>query len=188
MELYVVRHGQTDWNKNRFMQGRTDVPLNQNGIDQANEVKSKLKGITFKKCYVSPLIRAKQTAEIITNCTLIIDDRLLEREYGDLEGVHNVSSSVLEKQWDFKLNTKENNIETLKELLERVHMFNEELLDDNTDEKILIVSHGATTKALHYDLIGYNENTDFLSFKLKNCEICKYIIKDKQVISFEIIN
>lgn len=188
MELYVVRHGETDWNKNRLLQGRSDISLNKMGIQQAKDVKNKLENITFKKCYASPLIRARQTAEIITNNDLIIDDRLIERNFGKLEGKHNVSPDILDKQWDYKLDSKEYDIESLKEILGRVGEFKKNLLETNDSGNILIISHSATIKALHYNLIGYTIDTDFLDFKLRNGEISKYIIVDKKVKSFEIID
>lgn len=65
MKLYVVRHGETDWNKNFLMQGNTNTDLNETGISQAKEIREKLKDIDFDVCYSSPLSRAYNTAKII---------------------------------------------------------------------------------------------------------------------------
>ena len=87
MNIYIVRHGQTDSNKikDRFG-GRVDVLLNDTGRDEARELKSKLEGITFDRVYSSPLKRAYETATIISDNNIIVDDRIIERSNGDLEG------------------------------------------------------------------------------------------------------
>ena len=68
MYWYLVRHGETKWNKERLFQGATDVPLDDTGRQQALDAGAKLKekGISFKKIYTSPLDRAVETAELIT--------------------------------------------------------------------------------------------------------------------------
>jgi broad specificity phosphatase PhoE len=65
--IYVVRHGQTDWNLEGRFQGRIDIPLNEKGKNQAKKTKEKLEGIEFDKVFSSPLKRALETAQIITN-------------------------------------------------------------------------------------------------------------------------
>ena len=65
MELYVVRHGQTDYNVKHLFQGHADIPLNQVGIKQAEETALKFKGIKINRILVSPLQRAIQTASFI---------------------------------------------------------------------------------------------------------------------------
>ena len=65
MKLYLVRHGETDWNRARKIQGQVDIPLNEFGIHLAEETGKGLKDIPVDLCFTSPLGRAKQTAEII---------------------------------------------------------------------------------------------------------------------------
>ena len=60
-----MRHGKTDWNAKHKLQGRTDIPLNEEGIQMAEQAKEKYKDVNFDICYCSPLVRAKQTAEIV---------------------------------------------------------------------------------------------------------------------------
>ena len=87
-KIYVVRHGETDWNKNGICQGKTNISLNENGIAQAKVLKDKINVNLIDICYVSPLNRTIETAKIITNnkLDLIIDDRIVERGFGTLEG------------------------------------------------------------------------------------------------------
>ena len=89
MEIYIIRHGQTVWNKSRRLQGRTDIELNENGIRLAIESGENMKDIYFDKIYCSPLTRAKTTAELIRgerDIELIVDDRLKELCFGEYEG------------------------------------------------------------------------------------------------------
>ena len=65
MRVYLFRHGETDWNVTRRVQGMSDIPLNENGIAQAREVAQKIAGIRFDAAYASTLGRARQTAEIL---------------------------------------------------------------------------------------------------------------------------
>ena len=74
--IYVIRHGQTDLNKERRMQGRLGLPLNEIGIEQAKKLRDELGELKFDIVYSSPQERAIQTAEIIAGQTAIIDSRL----------------------------------------------------------------------------------------------------------------
>ena len=72
-----MRHGKTDWNAKHKLQGRTDIPLNEEGIQMAEQAKEKYKDVNFDICYCSPLVRQKQTAEIVLegrNIPIVYDD------------------------------------------------------------------------------------------------------------------
>ncbi len=87
--FYFLRHGQTDWNKERRLQGSHDVPLNATGITQAHDAKDCLAEIPITTICCSPLGRARQTAEIVNEilgCPLVIIDELRESSFGDREG------------------------------------------------------------------------------------------------------
>ena len=90
MELYMVRHGQTDFNKNKRLQGVIDIPLNEYGIELAEKTAEGLKDVPFDVIYSSPLSRAFQTAEIIRGdrpVEIIPTDSLLELSFGEYEGL-----------------------------------------------------------------------------------------------------
>ena len=79
--IYILRHGKTDWNVLRKLQGRTDIPLNETGRAMAAEAAERYAGVHFDVCYSSPLVRAKETAQIILkdrDVPIYIDDRLME--------------------------------------------------------------------------------------------------------------
>lgn len=85
--LYVIRHGQTDFNKERKMQGRMGLPLNEYGVNQAEELKKQLKGIHFDMVFSSPQERAVQTAEITSGQKAMIDVRLDVFDLGEADGL-----------------------------------------------------------------------------------------------------
>ena len=74
--LYVIRHGQTDLNKEKRLQGKKGLPLNEYGINQAEAVRDELKKIKFDFVFSSPQERAIQTAEIISGMEAVIDERI----------------------------------------------------------------------------------------------------------------
>ena len=173
MKLYLVRHGETEWNRLHRGQGRTDIPLNDTGIKQAEELRDKLKDFDFDVCYSSPLSRAKQTAEIIvgSKSKIIFDDRLMERSFGTLEGTDPVTWN-LEDDWDVKLNVHDKGIEPVRELLARGKAILDKIVHDNEDSaQILIVAHNGILRVIHWNIVGYTDETDLREFRLKNGEI-----------------
>lgn len=91
MDLYLVRHGETDWNRERRLQGRTDVPLNARGRAQAAAAAHALHGRSVGAVTTSPLARAAETGRIVAAVLGVAlagtDDRLVERSYGAKEGL-----------------------------------------------------------------------------------------------------
>ena len=90
--LYIMRHGRTDWNVRHKLQGRTDIPLNDEGRMMAAEAGKQYSDIHFDECYSSPLARAKETAEIFLKgrgVPVYTDDRLVEMGFGVYEGIEN---------------------------------------------------------------------------------------------------
>ncbi len=90
MKLYLIRHGQTDYNRDFRWQGKVDVPLNSHGAQQARRIRQWLAdaGVAFERVYASPLMRAVQTAKIIEpdHSIIEIDDRLSEIDLGAYDG------------------------------------------------------------------------------------------------------
>ena len=91
MMLYIVRHGETDWNREHKVQGRTDIPLNDYGRRLARETAEGMKDIPIDLCFTSPLLRAKETAQIILegrNVPLCDEERIQEISFGRYEGLY----------------------------------------------------------------------------------------------------
>ena len=89
MKIYFIRHGETIWNKENKIQGQSDIPLNEYGRELAYITADALKDIPFDIVYSSPLIRAKETADILVknrNLEIHTDHRLVEMSFGEGEG------------------------------------------------------------------------------------------------------
>ena len=89
MKIYLFRHGETDWNKARRLQGQSNIPLNPFGRELAMKTAEALQDISFDRAFSSPLSRAVETAQILlgdTQIPVITDHRLLEINFGDCEG------------------------------------------------------------------------------------------------------
>ena len=177
-KLYIVRHGKTDWNVKKLLQGKTDIELNEEGIEQAKLLNQKIDLSKIDICISSPLKRTKKTAELIVDnkIPIIYDDLILERGFGDLEGKE-INFDLIAKQWDYKLNDSSNNIESIRDCLKRSKTFLDKIKKEYPDKTILIVSHGSFIKTMHFNIVGYNEDTDFLSFNPQNATIYEYTIE-----------
>ena len=87
-----MRHGKTDWNEIHKLQGRTDIPLNEEGRRMAAAAGKEYQDIHFDICFCSPLIRAKETAQLVLkgrDIPVLYDDRLKEMSFGIYEGIEN---------------------------------------------------------------------------------------------------
>lgn len=177
IKLYIIRHGQTDWNVKGLLQGATDIELNEEGINQAEELSKKMDLNQIDICFCSPLKRTKQTANILLEdkIKIIYDNMIVERDFGDYEGKP-INFDLIVPQWDYKLNDSSHNIESIQECLLRAKKFIDKIKEEYSNKTILIISHGSFIKALHFNLIGYDENTDFLSFNPKNSVLYEYEI------------
>ncbi len=174
-KIYIVRHGKTDWNEKGLLQGKTDIVLNKKGILEIEELSKKINLNEIDICICSPLKRTRQTAEILVKdkVKIIYDDLLIERGFGDYEGKKIDWDQIL-FLWNYKLNASSHRIESIQECLQRANLFLDKIKKNFPEKTILIVSHGSFIKALHFNLIGYDENTDFLSFNPKNTTLYEY--------------
>ena len=128
-------------------------------------------------CFCSPLKRTKQTANILlkNKVKVVYDDMIVEMGFGDYEGKL-INFDLIFLQWNYKLNDSSHNIESIRDCLLRAKKFIDKLKEEYSNKTILVISHGSFIKALHFNLIGYDENTDFLSFNPQNLVIYEYDI------------
>lgn len=176
MKVYMVRHGQTDYNLNNLLQGKSNIPLNSKGIEQANILKEKIKNLKIEHIYSSSLDRAVTTANIINsefNLPINIENDLVERSFGILEGVEG-SQYDIDLFWDYECDYKYKDVESVKEFLERINNFYERLYKKHKDENILIVAHNGVNIATYCYFNGIPEDNDLLKIKLDNCECAEY--------------
>lgn len=155
MILYMIRHGETDWNVERKLQGMTDIPLNGNGRRAAELTREGLRDVKFDVAFSSPLSRAKETAEIIlegTNVEIIVDERIREVGFGSFEGTD--SSEFAEGIKKFftqpELFEATNGAESYESLLKRERSFWDDLCTNPQyqDSTVLLVTHGAALNGL----------------------------------------
>lgn len=170
--IYIVRHGQTDWNIEGRYQGRIDTDLNEVGIKQAEEICKELKNVEFDKVFSSPLKRAYKTAQIICDNEITVDERLIERCNGKLEGK---LKSEYENKFSFS-NPSENRfgIEPLFEFRKRISEFFDYILKNYKGKNILVVTHAGVSIYARCYFEGEPTNSDYSKYKLKNCDILKY--------------
>lgn len=129
MEILLTRHGQTEWNVLGKVQGRADIELNANGIQQAEQTGKSLENEMIDLIICSPLKRAKQTAEIICknrNIPIIYDEGVIERDFGEFECI-NKKEFDFDGYWSYKQNNKYKRAENIKDFFYRVYEFLEKI-------------------------------------------------------------
>lgn len=171
--IYLVRHGQTDDNKNHIIQGNN--PLNENGRKQVEETALILKDIQFDVCFCSPMKRTVETMESIvkyhTETPIIMDERLKERNYGDLVGIcYDTISQYSAIRWNQKYIIHET-VETPNQLFERVSGFYDEILPQYKGKNILIIAHSGIARMTYFYFNGKPKDEDYTGFEIKNAHI-----------------
>ena len=170
--IYFVRHGQTEWNKIGRMQGRIDIELNNEGKQQAMIVREKLKGVKFDKVFSSPLKRAVETAKIICDQEVLVDDRLIERSNGELEGK---LKTEIEEFPDFNNpNDTRFGIESLNNFKARINNFLDETLKKYKDKNVLVVTHAGVCLYVRCYFEGEPNGNLYENYKLKNGDVLSY--------------
>lgn len=179
MKVYIMRHGKTDWNALFKCQGQTDIPLNEEGRKMAREARERYKDLKYDVCFTSPLVRARETAEIITagrNVEIIPDDRLKEINLGIYSGEERVLERPGSPLYDFFMApdrfTADPSMESFEALYARGKDFVDNVLVPLKDkyDAVLIVAHAAINRAIFnpYREIPVSK---FWELSVKNCEI-----------------
>lgn len=190
MKIYFVRHGETDWNKERKIQGQVDIPLNAFGIHLAEETAKGLKDVKFDVCFTSPLGRARHTAQIILegkNVPIIDDKRIEEMSFGAYEG-----RCCSKDHWDVPDSFRKffddpehfvpaEDGESFVDVKKRTGAFlnwlfhREELKDSN----ILVTTHGAALAGLLNNIKGKDLSEYWGVGVHKNCAVTEVEVTDK---------
>ena len=171
-----VRHGVTAWNKEGRAQGSSDIPLDEEGIQMAEQVANRLATEPWDVIYTSHLIRAKKTAEIIAErkptAELFVDDRLRELSGGQVEG-----TTVAERieKWGESWRELDLGFELHEDLIARGMAFIEDVKAKHPDQRVLVVSHGSFIRRLVRELVA---NDDFNS-SLGNTSVTVVKLQDE---------
>ncbi len=189
--IYIIRHGQTEKNRAKLLQGRSDTPLNEEGRRQAAEAGKKLReaGARIDLVYSSPLQRAVETAAIVTRQTsalisggkasapqksvpVRIDSRLIEMDYGPYEGTDmtNLPPEIMYFFSDFVNHPAPEGMEQLPDVVGRLGAFLEEIRETASKKNILISTHAIAMKgALEY--LTPDSRGSYWNKYIGNCEV-----------------
>lgn len=175
MRLYVVRHGSTNNNVKKIINGRKDVDINNQGLKESGIVSLMLDGIDFDKAYCSPLLRAKHTMNIInsSDVPVIYDERLTERDAGIMTGKP-VSSLDLSLWYKLDDEVISGGCESFKEVVIRVKEFLDEIKSKHSTETVLLVTHSGIMKALEVCIFGYPGVDEIVNWKYSNGTVMRY--------------
>lgn len=191
-ELWIVRHGCTKLNEKNILHGSLDPPLSPLGIVQALELAGNIQlsqrgqldnseVIYYPRqidlIYSSPLLRAKQTAEILRQDgeEIIIDPRLRERSVGKYEGLtpkelaHKFPEGFLKELHCFE--TQPPGGESIRQAQDRVSTLIDEIKEEHPDKSILLVTHSIISQAIYYYLNPQVTDRKFYIYAMKNCGI-----------------
>lgn len=190
MKIYLVRHGETEWNKEGRLQGRKDVPLNQHGIEQMEEIGKWVLHNEVEADIIisSPLNRAIASAKIIAKRSsydiskIVLEPLLVERSFGDAEGL------LWQERLESGLTDEALGMEMVDEVCNRARDCITKILDHYKGKNILIVAHGAIIKAVLVALT--NGDISYESEKVKlaqgmitivDCECEPIQIEEKKI-------
>lgn len=176
--LYLIRHGETEWNASSKVQGTTDVHLNEKGIIQAELVAKRLAKDNITALYTSSLIRAKTTAEKIAQELKLVPKELHEyREIclGPWQGltINEINEKYAEHFRIYREKPSEFNMpgaETFLQVTERFCNAVNSTIIENKDKNIAIVSHGTAIKAAIINILGINIDY-YNKFRIDNASI-----------------
>ena len=174
MKLYVVRHGQTEWNAINRVLGRTDMPLNEEGLRQAEELSEKVRDLPVDVILASPLKRTLQTAEAVArvkNLPVVPEQALIECDFGIYEGVPRDDPDYHKARREYFKRYPRG--ESFMDIAGRVYPLLHRILDQYPGKNVMLVTHGGVGRIVEnyfYDM----EPEEFTGFAMKNCELREY--------------
>jgi glucosyl-3-phosphoglycerate phosphatase len=182
--LLLVRHGETDWNRDGRWQGHSNTRLNESGRRQAAELAEQLGGIDV--LYSSDLDRARETAEIVAarlGLEVRFDRRLRERSFGAWEGLTmaDIESRFAEpyERWRAGEGHGAEDAEPFEIFGARVQEFLEDVLERHPDETVLVVAHGGAIRVIHALAAGLDYVRDHRAIpSIANCVVARYAVRD----------
>jgi broad specificity phosphatase PhoE len=182
--LLLVRHGETDWNRDGRWQGHSDTQLNDVGREQAKRLAAQLEGVDV--VYSSDLARARETAELVA-CALGLqvhpDARLRERSFGAWEGKTGpeieAEFGAAHARWLAGDGPGADDAEAFGDFAARVQSFLEDVLARHADATVLVVAHGGSLRVIHALAQGLDYVRDHrLIPPMANCEVARYAARD----------
>ncbi len=184
--VYITRHGETEWNKQRRFQGNKDSSLTEKGILAAELLSERIEEIDLDCIVSSPLKRAYRTAEIVKgNKAIDIEthDGFMEINLGDFEGmrwdeIEEIHGDVLSKIKNDPFKYGYPNGESLMEFYHRVEKALKEVIEKCRGKNILIVAHGGTIKCIESYMRKFKINNDWMGNVVRNCSLSCFEVDD----------
>lgn len=181
--IYITRHGQTNWNVQKKVMGRCDEPLNETGLNQAEETRNNLMNTDIDLIICSPLKRARQTAEIINrdrNIPIIYDERIIERDFGEFEGME-TKNFDFHGYWNYYKNMQFESAENIQVFFKRVYDFLEDITEKYKDKNVLLVAHGGISIPVACFFNGNIPEGSLVDagLVLGNCQVASYTTDSK---------
>jgi alpha-ribazole phosphatase len=184
LELYLIRHGKSTWNETGRVQGQTDVPLSEEGLQQAKALHERIRDWAFDAVYSSDLQRAKQTAEVaLPHATLQLDPRLREIHLGDFQGrtwhdMTDAERDIFSVQYAGPYHKKVPGGESNDDLRDRALSW---LAGLPKEGRVIAFSHGGLIASVIYTVVGRPEVKHWKEkggwgFHLKNTSISKLLL------------
>ena len=183
MIFYITRHGETEYNILGQYCGSTDISLNETGLGQACDLAQRLQGMRFDAVISSPMLRARQTAEIA--CAALgmhysVYEQFAERNMGVYEGLTKDEAKgryphLWNRQCTIKPDDAPDGGETIRQVCARIEDGLAQLRYQYNDKTILLICHGFVARAVnrYFCNLSFEE---MASFTLGNCEVVKYCL------------
>jgi probable phosphoglycerate mutase len=184
-QLLLVRHGETDWNRDRRFQGHADQPLNDAGREQARALADELAGERIDVVYTSDLVRARETAEIVAarlGAEVLVRSELREIDVGEWEGLS--WPEIEERHPEGARSWHEHGHgwtsgETYDQLGERIIKALQQIAADHPAQRVLVVGHGGTVRATRAFIEGLSvADSRRQSPPIGNCEVFRVAVED----------
>ena len=175
MKFYVLRHGQTEVNVKKQINGRNDIGLTEEGIKEAKEAGERIKDIKIDLVFCSPLKRAIETCDYanVNKVETILDERLIERQSGSME-FESLSNLDYNLWFSRTPDTVYGDAEGYKFVIERVTSFIEEVKRKYKDKNILVITHGDVCRAFYVYFNPGVQDDEKVVHRSKNCELTIY--------------
>lgn len=198
MYLYIMRHGETDWNRQGLLQGSWDIPLNEYGIWLAEQTRDGFlkDDITFDRIITSPYQRARKTAEILggeSGVPVTVSQKIREMSFGEFEGIWMNELDTNPRYEPIRICFRDpvhyippKQGESFEEVFARIQSFLEEdiLPLEDSCEHVLVVCHGAVLRAF-ISIIEQRELKDYWGIAQANCSINVVKVEDGQFTMLE---
>ena len=174
MKLYIARHGETSWNVENRVSGRTDIPLTERGMEQARQLARNAQGKGIQVIIASPLLRARRTAQAVSDVIGVpveIDERLIELDFGIFEGVPRTDPDFRYTRAQFP--TRYPGGESAFQLCHRVYSCLEDVKRKYDGKTVLLVCHGGVCRMVRSYFADLT-NDEYSCYFAPNAQLVEY--------------